>query len=118
MHDLLELAFDDPAAAQVQAARVVAESTDPVALSYAHQSLGIVLRESGQVTDGLAELRKALQAARRSSDLDPIVMSGPPTQGPWSWQGAQPPGSDSSRQRWRARPTSSARPSWLAAQQC
>ena len=72
MNDLLELAFDDPAAAQAQAARVVAESTDPVSLSYAHQSLGIVLRESGQVTDGLAELRKALQAARRTSDLDRI----------------------------------------------
>jgi tetratricopeptide (TPR) repeat protein len=72
MQELLELAFDDPVAAQERARHVVESSSDPAELSYALQSLGIVLRESGRVEDGLARIRDALRAARRTADAERV----------------------------------------------
>lgn len=62
--ELLELAFDDPELARMRASRIVVEAPDLLAISFAHQCLGIVLREEGRTDEALAELRLGLKAAR------------------------------------------------------
>lgn len=70
MQDLLELALAAPEDATRAARQVLASSSDPVERSYAHQALGIVLRDSGRVHDALAELRRAMASARSACRPD------------------------------------------------
>jgi hypothetical protein len=70
MQDLLELALDDQLQAARAARRVLEQSRDAVERSYAHQCLGIVLRDSGRVDEALAELRRGLRAARSADRPD------------------------------------------------
>jgi len=70
MQDLLELALEDQQRALSTARRILAESDDPLERSYAHQAVGIVLRDTGQVVDALAELRRAQRAARSAGRPD------------------------------------------------
>lgn len=63
MEELLSLAIEDPETAWVTAEQVLAESPGPLARSYAHQCLGIVLRDRGQTEPALLHLRTALRAA-------------------------------------------------------
>jgi tetratricopeptide (TPR) repeat protein len=66
MQDLLELAFDDPAAAARLATGVLSSSEDPLEHSYAYQALGITHREAGHLDQALDHLRSALEAAKKS----------------------------------------------------
>jgi tetratricopeptide (TPR) repeat protein len=61
---LLALALSRPSEALAQATVVLAHRPDPRAASLAHQARGIVLRDSGHVTEALSELRRALRRAR------------------------------------------------------
>ena len=70
MQDLLELAIEDPDQADVRARRILSETDDPLVLSYAHQVLGIVLRDTGQTADAVRELRTGLRAAREAANPD------------------------------------------------
>jgi hypothetical protein len=70
MHDLLELAFDDPAAAERQAGEILVAETDPAARAVAMQALGIVFRESGRTKDAIHVLRQAVAAAAESGVAD------------------------------------------------
>lgn len=66
--DLLALVPVDPDRAATVARRLVAGETDPVALSYAHQALGIVMRDRGDIELALDHLRTAKRLAERTSD--------------------------------------------------
>ncbi|KAA1420261.1 CHAT domain-containing protein [Nocardioides humilatus] len=70
MQDLLDLAFDDPVAAVEVAEGLLAAAADPLQHSFAHQALGIVLRESGDVDEAVRRLRMALRSARSSGSDD------------------------------------------------
>ncbi len=70
MQDLLELALDDPERAEQAARDLLESSDDPSALSYAHQCLGIVWRDSGKIPDAVRELGLGLNAARTAGLLD------------------------------------------------
>lgn len=63
--DLLALVPVDPERATLLAHRIVASETDPVALSYAHQALGIVMRDRGDIELALDHLRTARRLAER-----------------------------------------------------
>ena len=63
MQDLLELAIEEPDRARERAEHVLAHSDDPLARSYAHQCLGIVLRDLGRTAEAVEELRAGLRAA-------------------------------------------------------
>lgn len=65
MQELLQLAFDDPRRAVREAEGIIATSGDLAARSYAHQCLGIVLREQGRLDEASEQLHLALAAARR-----------------------------------------------------
>ncbi|MDQ6523792.1 CHAT domain-containing protein [Nocardioides sp. LHD-245] len=67
MEELLALALERPEEAVRRAERVLAEDSDPLARSYAHQCLGIVLRDRGRADEALAQLRQGLRAARHSA---------------------------------------------------
>ena len=68
--DLLALAIADPTQAWSRAARLVADETDPRALSLARQAMGIVLRHRGQLDESLRDLRAAVRLAHVSGDVD------------------------------------------------
>ncbi|TWG95381.1 CHAT domain-containing protein [Nocardioides sp. J9] len=70
MDDLLDLAFEDPAAARVLAEGVLAREATPVEHSYAHQCLGIIHREAGRTDLALVALRTALALARKAGAAD------------------------------------------------
>jgi len=72
MQDLLDLAFDNPEQAVRTSERLLAMEDDSVKRSYAHQCLGIVMRESGRSDEALLHLRAALDAAE-ASGLDDRV---------------------------------------------
>ena len=61
--DLLPLALSRPRDAEDQARRLLAEGPASLERSFAHQALGIVLRDRGQLEAALGELRAALRAA-------------------------------------------------------
>lgn len=72
--ELLALAPADPDRAASVAAGITSSTTDPVALSYAHQTLGIVLRDRGDIDLALSHLRTARKLAQgadpdRSADV-------------------------------------------------
>lgn len=70
MQDLLDLAIDDPDRGRREAERVIAGDADPRNRSYAHQCLGIVLRDEGRTDEALVELKAGLRAARLSGSPD------------------------------------------------
>jgi tetratricopeptide (TPR) repeat protein len=61
---LLALALSRPTDAFTEAGHVLARRPDARAASVAHQARGIVLRDSGRMTEALSELRLALRLAR------------------------------------------------------
>jgi tetratricopeptide (TPR) repeat protein len=63
---LLPLALSRPSEALARARAVLAGQPDHYEASVAHQAVGIVLREFGDVEAGVRELRGALRLARRS----------------------------------------------------
>jgi tetratricopeptide (TPR) repeat protein len=67
---LLPLAFSRPTEALERARAVLAGRPDHYESSVAHQAVGIVLREFGDVEAGVCELREALRLARRSGRAD------------------------------------------------
>lgn len=59
-----------PGDALSRARRILAGHVDPYEASIAHQASGIVLRDTGDVSAGIAELRQALRLARRTGSAD------------------------------------------------
>jgi tetratricopeptide (TPR) repeat protein len=68
--DLLPLALSRPREALVRAHTVLAGRPDHYESSVAHQAVGIVLREFGDVEAGVHELRVALRMARRTGQAE------------------------------------------------
>jgi tetratricopeptide (TPR) repeat protein len=64
--DLLSLALSRPREALARARQVLRAQPDSYAASVAHQVVGIVLREFGDVDAGVREVRTALRLARRT----------------------------------------------------
>lgn len=70
MSELLQLVFAAPNEAMRQARAVLADSPSPLDASIAHQAIGIVQRDFGDLTSALTELRQALAMARRSGSTE------------------------------------------------
>lgn len=70
MADLLALALSRPPQALLAARAVLAGRPDPSAASAAHQTVGIVLRDSGDTTEALRAFRRALAFARTAGRAD------------------------------------------------
>ena len=68
--ELLTLTLARPADALARAQAVLADDPGPYDASVARQAIGIVLREFGDVTAGIRELRTALRLARLAGSLD------------------------------------------------
>ena len=68
--DLLPLALSRPQEALTEAHAVLAEQPGPYPASVAHQAAGIVLRDTGDVSAGVRELRAALRLARRTGSTE------------------------------------------------
>ena len=68
--DLLLLALTAPAQAQAQARDLLAGVSDPWLQSVARHAVGIVLRDRGDTTAAIRELRAALRLAAHSGDPD------------------------------------------------
>ena len=64
--DLLPLALSRPVEALARARAVLKGRPGPYEASVAHQAAGIVLRDTGDVSEGVRELRDALRLARRT----------------------------------------------------
>ncbi len=71
--ELPALALSQPQQALVAARRHLAGDEDPRTRSFAHQAAGIVLRDSGETTQALAELRLAVRESRRSRDAERVA---------------------------------------------
>lgn len=68
--DLLSLALSRPTEALARARAILAAHPDPHEASIAHQAAGIVLREFGDITAGVRELRTAMRLACRTGSAD------------------------------------------------
>jgi hypothetical protein len=68
--DLLQLAVSRPRAAVDAAQRALAGRPGPAAASVAHQAMGIVQRDTGDINIGLRELRRALALARLTGSAE------------------------------------------------
>src|SRR6266498_1296258 len=68
--ELLPLAFARPSEALTRARAILAIDPDPYDASVAHQAAGIVLRDFGDVSSGIRELRIALRLARLIDSRD------------------------------------------------
>jgi tetratricopeptide (TPR) repeat protein len=68
--DLLPLTLSRPREALARARAILADDPGPYDASVAHQATGIVLREFGDVHQGVSELRSALRLARRTGLID------------------------------------------------
>jgi tetratricopeptide (TPR) repeat protein len=66
LDDMLSLALSRPREALARARQVLRAQPDLYAASIAHQAIGIVLREFGDVDAGVREVRTALRLARRT----------------------------------------------------
>ncbi len=71
--ELLPLSLSRPQEALARAAGVLATSSDPAVLSYARQTVGIVLRDRGDLAPAVAELRTALRLARSAGRPDRLA---------------------------------------------
>jgi tetratricopeptide (TPR) repeat protein len=67
---LLLLALSRPQEALAEAQAVIASQPGPYAASVAHQTVGIVARDTGDVEAGVRELRTALRLAQRSGSVE------------------------------------------------
>jgi tetratricopeptide (TPR) repeat protein len=67
------LALSRPHDALAQARAILTGQLTPYEASVAHQAVGIVLREVGDVNDGVRELRDALRLARRSGSAERVA---------------------------------------------
>ena len=67
---LLQLVFAHPKEAIRRARVVLADSPTPLDASIAHQAIGIVQRDFGDLTSAVTELRRALALARRSGSTE------------------------------------------------
>ena len=67
---LLLLALSRPGEAMARARAVLAQRPGPFQASVAHQAVGIVLRDTGDVNAGVRELRAALRLARRTGSAE------------------------------------------------
>jgi tetratricopeptide (TPR) repeat protein len=67
---LLPLANSRPREALALARRILAGRPPPARASVAHQAAGIVLRDLGDLGEGIAELRTALRLARRTGSAE------------------------------------------------
>jgi tetratricopeptide (TPR) repeat protein len=65
---LLALALSRPAEALAQARAVLAADPSPADAAVAHQAAGVVLRDFGDITEAVAELRAAARFARAAAD--------------------------------------------------
>jgi tetratricopeptide (TPR) repeat protein len=70
---LLPLALSRPREAERQARRVLTAGPSALDRSFAHQTLGIVLRDRGQLDDAFRELRAALRAAESTQSKQRIA---------------------------------------------
>jgi len=68
--DLLPLALSRPGEALTRARAILAINPDPYDASIAHQAIGQVLRDFGDVNSGIRELRTALRLARLTGSRD------------------------------------------------
>jgi tetratricopeptide (TPR) repeat protein len=68
--DLLRLAVSRPRDALAYARRTLEDHPGPYEASVAHQAAGIVLRDIGDVDEGIRELRVALRLARRTGSAE------------------------------------------------
>jgi tetratricopeptide (TPR) repeat protein len=68
--DLLQLAMSRPRDALARARSILAGRPSPAEALIAHQTAGIVLRDTGDVGAGIRELRHALRLARRIGSVD------------------------------------------------
>lgn len=68
--DLLPLTLSRPREALARARAILADDPGPYDASVAHQAAGIVLREFGDVHQGVSELRSALRLARQTGLID------------------------------------------------
>ena len=68
--ELLTLTLARPADALAKAQAVLADKPDPYDASVARQAVGIVLREFGDITAGIRQLRTALRLARLAGSVD------------------------------------------------
>lgn len=71
--DLLRLALSRPAEAADRARTLLAGGCEPLDASYAHQALGIVLRDSGDASGAVAQLRAGLARARAAGRPDRVA---------------------------------------------
>ena len=71
--DLLALAHTEPDRATATAAEAIASSVDPLELSYAHQTLGIVQRDGGDIDLALRHMRTARRLAEGIDDPDRLA---------------------------------------------
>lgn len=65
---LLALALSRPAEALAQARAVLAADPSPAEAAVAHQAAGVVLRDFGDITEAVVELRAAARFARAAAD--------------------------------------------------
>jgi tetratricopeptide (TPR) repeat protein len=70
---LLALAISSPTRAAAIAHRTLTHDPDPAALSFAHQALGIVLRDRGDIDLALTHLRTARRLAERVADPERVA---------------------------------------------
>lgn len=66
--DLLALAMARPREAERQARRQLGSAGDDASRSIAHQAIGIVLRDRGELAAAVEQLRNGLRLARRTDD--------------------------------------------------
>lgn len=70
VEDLLPLTLSRPREALARARAILKEQPGAYEASVAHQAAGIVLREFGNVSAGIVELRSAVRLARRTGSTD------------------------------------------------
>src|SRR3954469_2835488 len=69
-HDLVALALDDPARAEVAAREFIASAASSADRAVGHQALAISLRDQGRVEEAVPHLTTALGCAELAHDLD------------------------------------------------
>ncbi|MBT2227486.1 CHAT domain-containing protein [Nonomuraea sp. NEAU-A123] len=69
-HDVLAMVFARPRQAMTAATAMLADGRGPYETSIAHQAIGILRREFGDLDAAIRELRQAVRLARRSGSPD------------------------------------------------
>lgn len=71
--ELLATALADPSRAATVAAEVIARDASAIELSFAHQAVGIVMRDRGDIDMAVKRLRVARRFAQRTGDADRVA---------------------------------------------